>query len=168
MPTAPLPVLPPPAAISPPASPSSVLGSAGGASTPNFLATAFAGTNNDLRFSQVDGGSAPTIRFLMDNVGSDSVTVTGRAILVHLRQNLGAYYLTSAAIKTLIEASAPAMALITVTHAAGNDGSGAICQPNTTDISFGPTALAGGNYPASPPAVIAAPGGTPTAPSPVI
>lgn len=120
----------------------------------NFLETAFAGSDNDLRFTQADGGSPPTIRILMDNLGSNSISVTGRAILIHLRQNIGAFYLTAAQIKTLIETSAPAMALVTVAHKSGNNGTGAVCQPATTDISFGPTALSGGTIVVAPSPVI--------------
>lgn len=123
--------------------------------TPNFLETAFAGADNDLRFSQVDGGSPPTMRFLMVTSGGSSVTVTGRAIVVRLMQNFSNYYLLASDVKAFIETSVPAMALISVSYKAGNDGSGQVCQPTTTDISFGPTALAGGVYLAAPPAVFA-------------
>ncbi len=79
----------------------------------------------------------------MDNSGSNSVSVTGNAILVHLRRNFGAFYLLASDIKTLIESSTAAMALVSVSYKAGNNGSGQICQPfpNTNDISFGPSGL---------------------------
>jgi hypothetical protein len=117
-----------------------------GVGIPNFLETSFAGANNDLRFTQVGTGTAPTIRFYMDNSGADSVSVAGTEISVHLRQNIGAYYMTASHIKTLMESSAAAMALITVAFKAGDNGSGAICQPVTINIAFGPVALAGGSY----------------------
>jgi hypothetical protein len=112
--------------------------------TANFLTTAFAGTNNDLTFSQVDPDVIPTIEFAMGNSGSNAVTVTGSAILVYLRQNFGAFYLTASQVKALIEASTAAMALVSVSYPTGNDGTGVVCSPADTNIAFGPTALSGG------------------------
>jgi hypothetical protein len=111
---------------------------------PNFLTTGFAGTNNNLRFEQVTAGAAPpTIQFTMDNVSVNEVTVTGGAILIHLRRNFGEFYLNAVEIKQLIETSDPAMALVRVGYPVGENGSGVICSPANTDISFGPTALSG-------------------------
>lgn len=116
-----------------------------GTLVPNSLTTAFAGTNNDLIFTQVGTGTAPTVRFVVNPSGGNSVVVTGSNIVVNLGRNFGAFYLTAAEIRTLIMASAPAMALVTVELAPGSNGTGAVCQPATTDISFGPTALSGGS-----------------------
>jgi hypothetical protein len=116
-----------------------------GTLVPNALTTAFAGTNNDLIFSQVGTGTAPTVRFVMQSSGVNSVAVTGTAIVVTLRTNFSSFYLTASEIRTLIMASTPAMALVTVELAPGNNGTGAVCQPATADISFGPTALSGGS-----------------------
>lgn len=108
-----------------------------------FLETIFAGANNDLRFEQIGSGTLPTIEFTMDNSGSNPVVATFQnTIVVYLSQTFGSCFLTAADIKTLFETSSAARALVRVTHKAGNNGSGAICQPATTDISFGPWSLA--------------------------
>jgi hypothetical protein len=117
------------------------------------LTTSFAGANNDLLFTQISPGTAPTIRFSMGFSGANTVTVTGREIHVYLGRNFGSFYLSADGIKSLIETSAPALALVTVAIAQGNSGAGAVCQPDTADISFGPTAMSGGSSIASPPSI---------------
>ena len=106
-----------------------------------FLETGFSGSNNDLRFEQIGSGTAPTIQFAMDNAGGNSVSVTGTAILIHLRRNFSNFYLPAADIKQLLADSSAASALVTVGYPAGNNGTGQICQPTTANISFGPVPL---------------------------
>ena len=109
---------------------------------PNFLETNFPGSNNDLRFEQA-GVQTPTIQFQTNGNFASDVVVTGNAINIRVQFLLGICQLSGATAKALIEASAAAMALVTVSNKAGNDGSGQL----TTDssIPFGPTALSGGS-----------------------
>jgi hypothetical protein len=117
---------------------------------PTFLETAFAGANNDLRFTLGEGVGVASIRFFMGNLGATEVTVLGTAISIRLSMNFSANYSTAANIKTLVEASTAASALVTVAFAAGNSGAGNICQPADTDVSFGPITLGGGSAPTAP------------------
>lgn len=73
--------------------------------------------------------------------GDFNVIVTGLNIRVNVTANFGVCNKTASEIKTLIEASAPAMALISVALKSGNDGSGTLGSA----FAFGPTSLAGGN-----------------------
>ncbi len=140
-PTAPGIVFTPPSQVGTPAAPAAIFPPSTNSGL--SLTTNFSGLHNDLRFDQVGNGPAPTIQFIMDNAGGDSVTVTGTAILVHLRQNFGEYYLTAANIKQLLaDKGASLTALVTVSFAPGNNGTGQIAQPTTTNIAFGPSALA--------------------------
>lgn len=106
--------------------------------TPNYLQTALSPANTNLRFSQVSTGVAPKISYAAATTGS--VVVTGSSIVVTIASTAGVSSLTAAAVKSQIEASSSAMALISVAHAAGSDGSGVI----GSGFSFATTYLAGG------------------------
>ena len=124
--------------------------------TANYLETAFDGTNNDLRFEQANPAVIPSIRFAKapSLVGIPFVVVTGSQITITLATVSGnSAYQTAAQVKAAIDGNAEALALVSVAYKTGNDGTGVICQPATTDISFGPTALAGGDAITAPPEV---------------
>lgn len=120
------------------------------------LTTALTGTNNDMLFTAVPTGrlgNDVTIRYVNPaaNSAALSVTVSARAITVNLATNGGGTITSTAAlIKAAIEASAAATALVTVAHAAANDGSGVV-------IALAATALTGGlgGLPPAPVAVAA-------------
>ena len=107
------------------------------------LTTALTGTNNDLAFAAVPTGqlgNAIRIRYVAPGTNNAAlgVMVTGRDITVNLATNGSAGITSTAAqVKTAIEASAAASALVTVANAAGNNGSGVV-----TALSY--TALSGG------------------------
>ena len=97
--------------------------------------------------------------------------MTGNAIDIRVQFFTGICQLTGATAKALIEASAAAMALVSVSYKSGNNGSGQL----TTGVSIEllPTALSGGT-PAvpgvTPPAsVVSAPeSSAPTAPGTIV
>ena len=108
----------------------------------NFLDTEFTGSNNDLRFTQADSNpEPPTIQISKaSSLDPTSISVYGRAISIAVAQNFGAVFITAAQLKTAIEATPEALALISVSYPPGNDGSGSIA-PNGESIDFGPTPL---------------------------
>jgi len=114
---------------------------------PNILETNFPGSNNDLRFEQLDMGAVavPTIQFEADGPSARLVTilVTGSAIKVIVRGHLGWITPTANEVKEAIEAHPVARTLVRVVFKSGNDGTGYISQ-GEDPVDFGPTALAGG------------------------
>jgi hypothetical protein len=105
------------------------------------LATALAGANNDLTFTaRIKGaaGNSITISYVDpgEETEAESVAVTGTAIVVTLR-NRSSTLSTAAQVKTAIEASAAAAALITVANKGADTGAGNV-------IALVATALAGG------------------------
>lgn len=114
---------------------------------PATLQTAFDGTNNDLLFTQADTDPQPITIEILTTGGTSllGITVSGRTITITLASNFGASYTTAAEIKALIEATPAAAALVSVSYPTGNNGSGAIAQPATASIAYGPQALTGGD-----------------------
>ncbi len=116
------------------------------------LTTALTGANNDMVFTAKNGGiansiyggtngNAITVRYVDPGVetATEVVAVVGTAITVTLR-NVSTVLSTAAQVKTAIEASAAASALVTVANASANTGAGAV-------IALAATPLAGGlNY----------------------
>ena len=105
------------------------------------LTTALAGANNDMVFTAKTKGVAGntiSIRYVDPGVetATESVVVTGKAIVVTLR-SVSSVLSTAAQVKTAIEAAAAAHALVAVTNADANNGSGAV-------IALAVTLLTGG------------------------
>lgn len=106
------------------------------------LTTALAGANNDLVFTaKTKGASGNSITITFADPGEETaaevVAVTGTDIVVTLR-SVGGTLSTAAQVKTAIEASAAAAALVTVANAAANDGTGEV-------IAMAEDALEGGS-----------------------
>jgi hypothetical protein len=107
------------------------------------MITSLTGTNNDLAFTAVPAGRLGNwiiVRYIAPVTSNAAlgVVVTGREITVNLATNGSAQITTTAAqIKTAIEASAAASALVTVANAAGNNGSGAVTAMGDQDLADG-------------------------------
>jgi hypothetical protein len=95
------------------------------------VVTGLTGTHNDLVFIARTPGTTPTVRVTyVDPAGNNaslSVSVSSQDITVNLATGSGgAITSTAAQIKTAIEASAAASALVVVEYASGNDGTGVV------------------------------------------
>ena len=115
------------------------------------LTTALAGANNDLVFTAVRGGTwGNSIQVAYIDPGGTSATlgvvVSGFLITVNLGRTASAIDTTGALLKAAVEASLDAQALVTVAHAASNDGTGLV-------IALAATSLAGGEWAVTLPAV---------------
>lgn len=113
------------------------------------LTTAIAGTNNDLVFTARQGGPAGnSIRVQYAVAGNNTpltISVQGFDIIVNVATSgAGAATSTSAQIKTALEADADATRLVSIAHAASNDGTGVVA-------ALALTALAGGGLAVTPP-----------------
>jgi len=105
------------------------------------LTTALTGANNDMVFTaKVKGvvGNAITVSYVDpgEETAAESVAVTGSDIVVTLR-SVSSVLSTAAQVKTAIEASAAAAALVTVANYSTDTGAGAV-------IALAETALEGG------------------------
>lgn len=105
------------------------------------LTTDLEGDNNDLVFTAKTKGEAGdniTITYVVpdEDAAEEVITVTGTDIVVTLRKS-GAILSTASQVKAAIEADDDANALVTVTNAAGNDGTGNV-------VAMAKTALDGG------------------------
>lgn len=116
----------------------------GGSAVRATLSTNLTGaTNNDLTYTAVTGGTAGnsiTVAYVdpSANDATLSVSVVGSAITVNLATGgAGAITSTAAQIKTAIEASTPASALVTVANKTGNDGSGVVAALSATPLAGG-------------------------------
>lgn len=121
---------------------------AAGSPTTAALTTALAGANNDLVFTSVARGTTPnSIRVRYVVAGNDtplSVSVSGNDITVNLATDgSGVATSTSAQVKAALEGSAPASALISVAHAAGNSGAGVAVALAYTNLTGGTTWVIG-------------------------
>ena len=108
------------------------------------LSTALVGDNNDLVFtaktSGVVGNSITITLVDPGAVGDESCAVVGTDITVTLGNSaVPAIDTTAAVLKALIEATPAAHALVSVTHKAGNNGTGIV-------TALAKTALAGGAH----------------------
>jgi hypothetical protein len=134
---------------------------------PNEWQTSLDGVNNNLIFSQVDAGTPPLVRMVMNPTpGGSLCDRTGRTITFYIGATTpGNWQVTANGLISLLNANPAAGLLISAAPAAGNDGSGFLSQPQTLNVSFGPVALA---TPAGPPPrrifTPAASGGAVTAP----
>lgn len=115
------------------------------------LTTACAGAQNDLVFTAKTGGpGGNNIRVAYIVAGASTpltIVVEGYDITVNVATDgASAAASTSAQIKAALEASTDATALITVAHAAANDGTGIVA-------AFAMTALAAGSFANTQPAL---------------
>lgn len=106
------------------------------------LTTALSGSNNDLKFTAVRAGLAGnsiTVRYVVSGTSTPlSVSVSGSAITVNVATNGGGSATSTAAqVKAAIEASSTASALVYVTNASGNDGSGTVSALAATSLAGG-------------------------------
>lgn len=109
-----------------------------------FLTTAIAGANNDLTYiAVVPGASTVTITYAVAGTNTPlTVGVVGQAITVNVATNGGgAATSTAAQVLAAIQASAAASALVYVSLATGNDGSGVVAALGSTALG-GPTGTA--------------------------
>lgn len=118
----------------------------GGSAVAATLSTNLTGTNNDLTFTAVTagtGGNSVTVTYV-DPSGNNqalAISVLGSAITASLATGGGgAITSTAAQIKTAIEASAAASALVTVANKSGNDGTGVVTAMAATALSGGTAA----------------------------
>lgn len=118
----------------------------GGSAVQATLSTNLTGSNNDLDYTAVNGGTAGnsiTIAYAdpSANNAALSVSVVGSAITVNLATGSGgAITSTAAQIKAAIEASTPAGALVTVANKSANDGSGVVIAMSATPLAGGAAA----------------------------
>jgi hypothetical protein len=107
------------------------------------MITSLTGTNNDLSYTAVPAGRLGNwiiVRYIAPGTNNAvlGVVVAGLVITVNLATNGSAQITTTAAqIKTAIEASAAASALVTVANAAGNNGSGVVTAMADQDLADG-------------------------------
>lgn len=92
------------------------------------------GTNNDLTYTAVEpglAGNSISIQYTgTGTAGSETVVVTGAAIVVDLETGVS----TAAQVETAVQASTDASALVTVTDAGEDDGTGTV--PTMSAISL--------------------------------
>lgn len=113
--------------------------------TPNYagLATSLAGANNDLQFAAASPGAAGaniTVTYADPGAADQalSVTVAGNNITVNLATGgAGAITSTAASILAAIQADAAASALVDVSLAGTNDGTGVVTAMAQTNLSAG-------------------------------
>jgi hypothetical protein len=115
----------------------------GGSAVQATLSTNLTGSNNDLTYTAVTGGTAGnsiTVAYV-DPSANDavlSVGVAGSAITVNLATGVaGAITSTAALIAAAITASVPASALVTVANKTSNDGTGVVIALSATPLAGG-------------------------------
>lgn len=106
------------------------------------LTTAVSGTNNDMDYTaKVKGvsGNSITIAYVVAGLSTAlSVSVTGTAITVNVATDgAGAATSTAAQVKTAIDASPAASALVSVANSASNNGTGAVAAMGATALANG-------------------------------
>jgi VCBS repeat-containing protein len=106
------------------------------------LTTALAGANNDLTFTakttDATGNSTTVAYVVAGNDTALSVGVVGSAITVNVATDSGgAATSTATQVRTAVNASTPASALVTASLAAGNDGSGVVDALAATPLAGG-------------------------------
>jgi hypothetical protein len=107
------------------------------------LTTALTGTNNDLTYTSkatgnnYSSGNSIRVRYVVaGNNTALSVSVSGSDITVNVATDgSGNPTSTAAQVRTAVLASVPAAALVDVTLAAGNDGTGVVTALAFTSLS---------------------------------
>lgn len=128
----------------------------GGSPVSATLTTALTGSNNDLKFTAVTGGTggnAITVTYVDPAANSHAlvISVLGSAITSTLATDSGGTITsTGATVKAALIAAAPAAALIGVALAAGNDGTGLVTAMNATALTGGLAAPAAANVTTTP------------------
>lgn len=106
------------------------------------LQTNLPGSNDDLLFTAVTpgtGGNSIRVRYVVaGNNTALSVSVSGNDITVNVATNgAGAATSTASQVKTAVDASGPATALVSTAIAPGNDGTGVVSALGYTNLSGG-------------------------------
>jgi hypothetical protein len=114
------------------------------------LTTSLAGANNDLTFTADtagSGGNSIRVRYVVAGTSTAlSVSVSTNDITVNVATNGGgAPTSTAAQVKTAVDASGPAAALINTANAAGNDGTGVVAAMAFTNLAGGASVDGSGN-----------------------
>lgn len=104
--------------------------------------TALTGTQNDLAFTAREGGPGGndiTIAYLVAGTNTPlTCTVNGKAIVVNVATNGGGSATSTAAeVKSKIEATADANALVSVALASSNDGTGVVTALSAASLTGG-------------------------------
>jgi hypothetical protein len=121
------------------------------ASTAATLTTALSGTNNDLTYTADTAGAAGNsirVRYVVAGTGTAlSVSVSTNDITVNVATDgSGNPTSTAAQVKTAVDASGAAAALVNTANATGNDGTGVVAAMGYTNLSGGAGPVdAGGN-----------------------
>ena len=112
-----------------------------GISATASLNTALTGTNNDLVYTAKRGGAAPgiTVQYVVAGANTPlSVVTTGKAIVVNVATSgASAATSTAAQVAAAVAADFSAGALVTVTNAAGNDGTGVVTAMASSPLTGG-------------------------------
>jgi len=112
------------------------------------LTTSLSGSNNDLTYTSKAKSLAANdvrVRYVVSgNNTALSVSVSGSDITVNVATDgSGNPTSTASQVKAAVEASTPAAALVTVDHAAGNNGSGTVAALAYTNLSGGTSSTRG-------------------------
>jgi hypothetical protein len=116
----------------------------GGSSIKAAMTTALTGANNDMTYTADTagvGGNSITVAYVVSGLSTAlSVAVVGTAITVTVATDgAGAATSTAAQIKTAIEASGPAAALVDIANAGGDTGAGVVTAMAATPLAGGVT-----------------------------
>ncbi len=106
--------------------------------------TSLTGTNNDLTYtakSASASGNTITLTYVVAGANTPlTVSVTDSAITVNVATNgSSAATSTAAQVKTAVDGSAPASALVSVANATGNDGTGVVTAMSVQTLAGGRT-----------------------------
>jgi len=112
------------------------------------LTTALTGTNNDLVYDALGrgtGGNSVTVTYVVAGASTAlTVSVSGNAITVNVATDgASAATSTAAQVAAAVAASAPATALVRVSNAAGNDGTGVVTAMSVTSLAGGSATVTG-------------------------
>ncbi len=112
------------------------------------LTTALTGTNNDLTYTsraRSSSGNSVRVTYVVAGVSTAlSVAVAGNDITVNVATNASSVATSTAAqVKTAVDASVVAAALVTTANAAGNDGTGVVTALAFTNLTGGSSVVIG-------------------------
>lgn len=115
---------------------------AGSYDTAATLTTSLTGTNNDLKYTAAaatSGGNDTRVRYVVSgNNTALSVSVSGSDITVNVATDgSGNPTSTAAQVRTAVNASGPASALVSAADAPGNDGTGVVTALAYTNLTGG-------------------------------
>jgi hypothetical protein len=107
--------------------------------------TSLTGTNNDLVFTARKagpGGNDITVEIVVSGTQSLAVSVSGHTITITSASTSGTATSTSAQVKAAVEANVDANSLVSVAHAASNDGTGTVTALAATNLTGGTLGVA--------------------------